>query len=123
MADVVVTPVKKPASFKDVKFTAEEWAEANRIGPVNVSENEVGEVLRLSRGLYEMVKPPAEVQVKVDGMSIDDMPVETLKLMALSMGITIRKQMRGSDLRELVRRKVSEIEITDDEAEEVPEGE
>ena len=121
MKMVDIQPVPEPKSFKDVKFTKIEWEGAAKLGKIRCPYVTAMENIRQSKGLYQIVpdKLP-EVELKVGGLSLDEMSNVELKLLALKMGVTIRKKnISRSDLVGLVKSKMDEIEVTDDEEEDV----
>lgn len=77
------------------------------------------ENIRLSRGLYQFASAPKqEVDLKVGGMALEDMSSMELKLTAIRLGVTIRKKnIKKSDLVALVKAKLEEVVVEDDEIE------
>ncbi len=125
MRMVIIRPIEKPKFFKDVAFSEAEWVAANAGGEKTVPYVTAIEAVRNSRGLYRIVdleeKPPTEV--KVGGLSLDQMDNAALKLMAVHMGVTLRKKnIHRTDLITLVRAKLDAIEVADDEPEDDEDG-
>lgn len=67
-----------------------------------------------SRGLYVIVPEVAEVQTMAP-RRLEDMGLEELKIMMLSLGIKSEKQMRRADVERLVRARMAEIDIVEGE--------
>lgn len=114
-----IIPVEKPKSFADVEFTESDWKAAWAKGAVNVFPGTAIENIRLSRGLYQFeAAPKQEVDLKVGGMALEDMSSMELKLTAIRLGVTIRKKnIKKSDLVALVKAKLEEVVVEDDEIE------
>ena len=66
------------------------------------------------RGLYVIVPDEPEVATTAP-RRLEDMSLEELKVMMLSLGIKTEKQMRRSDVERLVRAKMAEIDIVEEE--------
>lgn len=116
MASVTIRAVEKPKSFADVKFTQTDWEAATKAGPKTVSRVTAMEALRNSKGLYQIeAEKKAEVEVKIAGMSVSQMDVPQLKVIAAAFGKPIRKQMTKSALREFVAGLIDAVPITDDD--------
>lgn len=117
MANVTIRPVDKPKSFADVKFTQADWEAAAKAGPKTVARVTAMEALRYSKGLYQLqAEKKAELDLKIGGMSVDEMSNMELKLTATRLGVTIRKKnIKRSELIELVRRKLDEVVVEDDD--------
>lgn len=119
MSDLVwIEPVEKPVSFADVAFTEADWKAAQKVGALEVFPSNAVEAIRNSRGLYRF--QPAkktEIEVKVGGMSVEQMDAAQLKMIAASFSKPIRKQMKMSELRKFVQGLIDAVPITDDEDE------
>lgn len=83
-------------------------------GPVEYDYVTAMENIENSRGLYVIV-PEVEAAQSMAPRRLEDMSLEELKVMMLSLGIKTEKQMRRSDVERLVRAKMSEIDIVEEE--------
>lgn len=120
---VWIEPVPKPKSFDEVKFSAAEFAAAEKKGALQLAMVTAKEAVKYGKGLYRFRQNKPEVEMKVNGLSIDQMDSKQLLTMAMSLGVTIRKKnIKRSELAALVTRKMDEVVVTDDE-EEVDTGE
>lgn len=116
-----IRPVAKPKSFSDVKFSQKDWEAASAAGTLTMTWATAAENVRLSKGLYEFVpEKKAEVEIKVGGMSVDEMSNAELKLMAVKLGKTIRKKsITRKDLVRLVQDALDAVEVIEDDEDEV----
>lgn len=116
---VTIKPVEKPKSFADVKFTEKDWNEAAKKGAIRVPRVTAMEALKNSKGLYQIeAEKKQEVDLKIGGMAVEEMSNMELKLTATRLGVTIRKKsIKRSDLISLVRGKLDDLVVEDDDAE------
>lgn len=88
-----------------------------KAGPKVVCYQTALENIRLSEGRFtiqpEQTKKAARINTDLEEMSVDD-----LKVMMLSLGIKTQKTMKKSDVITSIRTKLETVEILDDEAEE-----
>lgn len=123
MKEARIRPVAKPLDFKAVKFTMADWEAATKRGILTVPYVTALENIRQSRGLYEFVpEAKAEMEVKVEGLSLDKMANDQLKLLVLQLGYRqIKKTMKREDLIKFAQAKLDSLTIADDEPEELAE--
>lgn len=71
--------------------------------------------IRLSGGMY-MIKPEGapEASVPTQGMSLEDMSNDDLKIMMLKVGVVPQKQMKRPEVIKAIRLKLAEVEITEE---------
>lgn len=66
-------------------------------------------------GLYRIV--PEEPSTPVPTSTrLEDMPTEDLKVLMLQTGVKTQKQMKRSEIISVIRRKLAEVEIVEDDA-------
>jgi ssDNA-binding replication factor A large subunit len=110
MKMVTIAVCAKPKSFRDVKFTEDEYKAAEKTGPLKVPYGTAMENLKNSKGLYEIQQEyDGEVDLKVGGQSIATMSKEQVVIAATSLGITVKKGIQLERLREAVKIKMQEI--------------
>ena len=119
MKFVNIKPVERPKDFSKVGFLVKDWEQASKIGEMEVPYITAIEAVRHSKGMYQILAdesaPP--IEVKVGGLTLDQMDGAQLKLMAVHLGVTMRKtNMKLSQLRALVKAKLDAVEIIDDSA-------
>lgn len=119
MKYVNIKPVERPKDFSKVGFLVKDWEQASKIGEMEVPYITAIEAVRHSKGMYQILAdesaPP--IEVKVGGLTLDQMDGAQLKLMAVHLGVTMRKtNMKLSQLRALVKAKLDAVEIIDDSA-------
>lgn len=112
-----------PSDTFKAKGSQEEKAAANasfkaikKAGKVRVSYQTALQNVRNSGGMYEIYpdKEPRKVQVETD---LNDMEPGELKVMMMNLGVKTEKQMKKSDVISLIKRKLGEVEIIDDDDE------
>jgi hypothetical protein len=101
-------------SFKsDNPVAVAAWKAAKANGPLDVDYVTAIENVRLSGGIYMIV--PEAPQTPVPGpRNLEDMSIDELKIMMLSLGVRSEKKMLKTDIVRLVRAKMGEIEIVDE---------
>ena len=119
MKYVNIKPVERPKDFSKVGFLVKDWEQASKIGEMEVPYITAIEAVRHSKGMSQILAdesaPP--IEVKVGGLTLDQMDGAQLKLMAVHLGVTMRKtNMKLSQLRALVKAKLDAVEIIDDSA-------
>ena len=119
MKYVNIKPVERPKDFSKVGFLVKDWEQASKIGEMEVPYITAIEAVRHSKGMYQILAdesaPP--IEVKVGGLTLDQMDGAQLKPMAVHLGVTMRKtNMKLSQLRALVKAKLDAVEIIDDSA-------
>lgn len=114
-----IRAVAKPKSFADVKFSQKDWEIASAAGVLTTTWATAMANVRMSKGLYELVpEKKTEVEIKVGGLSVDEMSNAELKLMAVKLGKTIRKKsIMRKDLVRLVQEALDFVEVTEDDDE------
>lgn len=126
MKMVMIEAVPKPASFHDVRFTVEQWQEAQKKGAIEVPYVTARENIRNSAGLYRFKQVEAP---KVPGAAIFDIPNldrAGLFLAAHTLGVRIQKPNIHTDkLREFVAARYAKFlaEGADEEDEPEPSAE
>ena len=126
MKMVKIKPVDRPKDFTKVGFLVRDWEHASKIGEMEVPYITAIEAVRHSKGMYQILAdesaPP--IEVKVGGLTLDQMDGAQLKLMAVHLGTTLRKKnIRISELRAMVKAKLDAVEVIDDSAEVDGDGE
>lgn len=119
MKFVNIKPVERPKDFSKVGFLVKDWEQASKIGEMEVPYITAIEAVRHSKGMYQIVAEEglAPIEVKVGGLTLDQMDSAQLKLMAVHLGVTMRKtNMKLLQLRALVKAKLDAVEIIDDSA-------
>ncbi|MFV1593278.1 hypothetical protein VWZ88_12520 [Phaeobacter sp. JH20_36] len=83
-------------------------------GALEVSYQTALENIRQSGGMYRILpdQEPQKVKVETD---LSDLSMQELKVMMLNLGVKTQKQMKRSEVIELIERKLDEVEILDDE--------
>jgi len=81
--------------------------------PIKVPYVTAVENIRNSKGLYRFGQEK-EVVVPTS-LSLEDRPIEELKAMLVTLGLKIEKKMKKADIITLIRRKLDEIEVVDDD--------
>lgn len=117
MKKVTVVRVEEPQSYTDVAFSQEEWRAAAKQKQFTAYMGAALETVKLSKGLYRIVPEKKGIDVNVQGVSLDTMDADQLKITAASLGITLRKRVKIGELRDLIARKMADVVVVDDEAE------
>lgn len=110
MVKLAANPAFKPATDEDKAALAAVKAK----GAVEYDYVTAMENVANSRGLLVVVPDVAETQAMAP-RRLEDMSLEELKIMMLSLGIKTEKQMRRADVERLVRSRMAEIDITEEE--------
>lgn len=87
-----------------------------KAGPKTVSYQTAIENIRLSGGRFAIVpedKKPTRINTELSDMSPND-----LKVMMLSLGIKTEKKMKRSDVISLIKKKMDEVDIFDEDDQE-----
>lgn len=104
-----------------------EWDAIKARGDVKVPASTAMEGVGRAKGMYMIAKVDEQTTAapaQPAQLELEDMPPEQLKLMMLSLGLSMnKKQMRKSDMVSTIRSKLAQIEVIgddDDEEEEDP---
>jgi hypothetical protein len=126
MKMMTIEVVPKPASFDDVRFTLDQWREANKRGPIEVPYVTARENVRNSAGLYRFKQAEGP---KAPGAAMFDIPNldrAGLFLAAHTLGVRIQKtNIPTEKLREFVASRYAKFlaEGADEEDEPEPSSE
>lgn len=110
MVKLAANPAFKPATDADKAALAAAKAK----GPVEYDYVTAMENVANGNGLYVIVHDVAETQ-SMAPRRLEDMSLEELKVMMLSLGIKTEKQMRRADVERLIRSRMAEIDIVEEE--------
>ncbi len=91
------------------------WEAVTKLGRVKVDAPGAREAIRDSRGMYRIVPTEASAAAAVAPRAIADMSIDELKLMALTLGYKIEKQMKRSDLVAWLEKQVEALPVIDDD--------
>lgn len=108
---LTIVPAKtRPEAVSDAEFQ-----KIKRGGEKTVHAVTAFEAVKNSKGAYQIKEQARPAQVQ--SMSLEDMPNDKLKLLAVNLGIRFqKKQMSRRNLMALVRRKLEDaVTITDDD--------
>lgn len=90
------------------------FEKAKKRGPQIVTYVSAMEAVKLSKGMYRIASAePASIEVP--SVRLEDKTNDELKQMMLALGIKTEKQMKRSDIIALIRKRLDEIEVVDDE--------
>lgn len=110
MVKLAANPAFQPATDADKAALAAAKAK----GPVEYDYVTAMENVANGNGLYVIVPDVAETQ-SMAPRRLEDMSLEELKVMMLSLGIKTEKQMRRADVERLIRSRMAEIDIVEEE--------
>ncbi len=110
MVKLAANPAFKPATDADKAALAAAKAK----GPVEYDYVTAMENVANGNGLYAIAPDVAETQ-SMAPRRLEDMSLEELKVMMLSLGIKTEKQMRRADVERLIRSRMAEIDIVEEE--------
>lgn len=110
MVKLAANPAFKPATDADKAALAAAKAK----GPVEYDYVTAMENVANGNSLYVIVPDVAETQ-SMAPRRLEDMSLEELKVMMLSLGIKTEKQMRRADVERLIRSRMAEIDIVEEE--------
>ena len=71
-------------------------------------------------GLYKVVPDESAHAPAPAPARLEDMPHEDLKVMLVQLGVRTQKQMKRSEIIKVIRGKLAEVEIVEDDAGEQP---
>lgn len=115
MMELVPNPDFKPeTSAEKEAFERVKKAGKNKNGVVVVPYITALQGIQNAGGMYVMRPAEEPATTTAPEMSLDDMPSEQLKLMMLQLGVKTQKQMSRSQVIDVIRKKLSEIELTED---------
>lgn len=103
-------------AFKTTRETEADYALAKKQGEVLVDYVTAMENIQNSGGMYAIVPEGPVAPSPMAPRSLDDMDLTELKVMMLSLGIKTEKQMKKADVVRLIKAKMEEIDIVEDEA-------
>ena len=118
MKYVTIEPVERPVSFSGSHFREQEWVDANKRGPVEVTAVTAMEAIRNSRGLYRIRAEKQAVEVQIKGLKpVEDMTPEELMMEMTAHGKPPRKRIPRGKAVEFVKelRAAAVAMIFDDE--------
>tara|TARA_R110000851_G_scaffold308778_1_gene467897 strand:+ start:28882 stop:29223 length:342 start_codon:yes stop_codon:yes gene_type:complete len=95
----------------------QEFLAIKKAGPKKVSYQTAMENIRLSEGRYSIM-PERDEKPKRINVELSDMSPQDLKVMLVSLGIKTEKKMKRSDVLTLIRKRLDDVEIEEDDAEE-----
>ncbi len=123
MKFVTIKVVDKPKSFQKAKFTLAEWNEAAKTKTITLPVATALENIRLSKGLYEIVKETAEIEVRAE-INPEEMSNQELAQMMTSFGKPPKKKMTREKAVEFVKKLLADAaEMIGDEEEDDEEAE
>lgn len=103
-------PAFKPADAdQKAAFEAAKKKGAFTVPYVTAAEN-----IKRSGGMFQFIQEQ-EAPAEIETQRLEDKPTDELKVMMLSLGIKTEKQMRKSDIIMLIRKKLDEVEVIEDE--------
>lgn len=88
-----------------------------KAGPKVVWYQTALENIRLSEGRFQIQPEQTQKAARIN-TDLEDMDVNDLKVMMLSLGIKTQKTMKKSDVIKSIRGKLEGVEIVEDDAEE-----
>lgn len=103
-------------AFKETAETKDAYAHAKKQGQMLVDYVTAIENVQNSNGMYAIVPEGPVAPTPMAPRSLDDMDLTELKVMMLSLGIKTDKQMKKGDVIRLIKAKMEEIDIVEDEA-------
>lgn len=109
---VMVTLAANPA-YQPTAETKAVYDEIKKKGPFLVDYVTAMENIANSGGMYAVVSQAAE-SAKAEVRRIEDMSLDELKVVMLSLGIKPEKQMKRTDVVRLVLSKMTDIDIVED---------
>ncbi len=110
MVTIEANPAFKPDGAADA-------AAFKAIAPRFVAYVTAMEAIKNSKGMYR-IRTTAEKTPAPITQSLEDMPIEMLKMMMLTAGVSpTKKQMLKADIIALIRKKMADIDIADPEPE------
>lgn len=109
MVKLAANPAFKPSESQKAAYDA-----AKKAGPVDMDYVTAMENIQLSEGMYAIL-PEEPGTPATAPRRLEDMDLTELKVLMLQLGIKTEKQMKKSDVISLVRRKMDEISISEDE--------
>ncbi len=99
-------------SFDNVRDQA--YLEIKSKGVLKVSYQTALENIRLSGGRFAILPEKKDKAARIN-VDLEDMDLDDLKVMMLSLGVKTQKKMKRTDVITLIRTKMAEVEIVDDE--------
>ena len=93
------------------------WAAAKAGGRKTVAYVTAMENIRQSGGLYVPIMPD-EAEVQAAPRRLEDYSMEELKLTGINLGIKTEKRMKKADWIALIRRKLDEVDVGDEDEDE-----
>jgi len=88
---------------------------AKKKGPLVMDYVTAMENIQNSGGMYAIVPEGPVAPAAMAPRSLDDMDLTELKVMMLSLGVKTEKQMKKTDVVRLIKAKMAEIDIVEDE--------
>ena len=112
---VMVKLAANPA-YKPTDATKADYALVKKQGEQSVDYVTAMENIQNSSGMYAIVPESPVAPSPMAPRALDDMDLSELKVMMLSLGVKTEKQMKKSDVIRLIKSKMEEIDIVEDEA-------
>lgn len=109
----LMVKIKPNPDYKPSPATKKAFEDVKAAGTKTAAWVTAIEAIRNSDGMYVMEQE--EAAPAAEPRSLDDMPIEELKVMMLSLGVKTEKQMKRSDIVRLIRLKLDEVEVIEDE--------
>ncbi len=103
-------------AFKATEETKAAYAHAKQQGQMLVDYVTAMENIQNSGGMYAIVPEGPVAQTPMAPRSLDDMDLSELKVMMLNLGVKTDKQMKKTDVIRLIKAKMDDIDIVEDEA-------
>ena len=102
-------------AYNPTNETKDAFALAKKQGEVLVDYVTAMENIQNSGGMYAIVPEGPVAPAPMAPRSLDDMDLTELKVMMLSLGVKTEKQMKKTDVVRLIKAKMAEIDIVEDE--------
>lgn len=102
-------------AFKATEETKAAFEAAKKKGPLVMDYVTAMENIQNSGGMYAIVPEGPVAPSPMAPRSLDDMDLTELKVMMLSLGVKTEKQMKKTDVVRLIKAKMAEIDIVEDE--------
>ncbi|WP_010137597.1 hypothetical protein [Oceanicola sp. S124] len=109
MVTIEPNPDFSPSAVQKKAFT-----DVQKVGAKLVPYQTALQNIKASEGMYRL-KPDEQAAPQVVVPQLEDLSNDELKLMMLRTGVKTDKQMKRGDIIKVIRSKLEEIEIIDDE--------
>lgn len=107
--------VPSDASAADKKRLAAAWSQIKAEKPKTVTAATAKEAVINSGGMYTFVEPDEPETSPVTGVSLENMPLEDLKVLMLQLGVKTEKQMTRSQVIQTVRSRLDQVNVVEDD--------